>query len=35
MSGVLIAPYQDWAKEKLGYEFKDVQLLITALTHRS
>ena len=35
MSGMLIAPYQDWAKEKLGYEFNDVQLLITALTHRS
>ena len=35
MSGVLIAPYQDWAKEKLGYEFNDIQLLITALTHRS
>ena len=35
MSGVLIAPYQDWAREKLGYEFNDVELLITALTHRS
>ena len=35
MSGVLIAPYQDWAREKLGYEFYDVELLITALTHRS
>lgn len=35
MSGVLKTPYQDWAKEKLGYEFKDIDLLITALTHRS
>jgi ribonuclease-3 len=29
------APYQEFAKEKLGFEFKDLQLLITALTHRS
>ena len=29
------APYQDFAKEKLGFEFTDVQLLVTALTHRS
>jgi len=35
MSGMQIAPYQDFAKEKLGFEFKDIQLLITALTHRS
>lgn len=35
MSGMQITPYQDFAKEKLGYEFKDIQLLITALTHRS
>jgi ribonuclease-3 len=35
MSGMQIAPYQDFAKEKLGYEFNDIQLLITALTHRS
>jgi len=28
-------PYQDFAKEKLGFEFNDIQLLITALTHRS
>lgn len=27
--------YQVWAKEKLGFEFGDVDLLITALTHRS
>ncbi len=29
------APYQDFAKTKLGFEFKDINLLITALTHRS
>lgn len=27
--------YQDFAKEKLGFEFHDIELLITALTHRS
>ena len=35
MSGMLTAPYQDFARETLGFEFKDIQLLITALTHRS
>lgn len=28
-------PYQDFAREQLGFEFKDINLLITALTHRS
>ncbi|MBR3248908.1 ribonuclease III [Candidatus Saccharibacteria bacterium] len=28
-------PYQEFAKEKLGFQFKDVDLLVTALTHRS
>ena len=28
-------PYQDFAKEKLGFEFDDIDLLVTALTHRS
>ena len=28
-------PYQEFAKEKLGFEFNDISLLITALTHRS
>ena len=28
-------PYQDFAKEKLGFEFSDINLLVTALTHRS
>lgn len=27
--------YQDFAKEKLGFAFEDIELLITALTHRS
>lgn len=35
MSGMLVAPYQDFAKTVLGFEFTDIQLLITALTHRS
>lgn len=35
MSGMQTAPYQQFAREKLGYEFKDIDLLVTALTHRS
>ncbi len=35
MSGMPTGPYQAFAKETLGYEFDNVQLLITALTHRS
>jgi len=35
MTGMQTAPYQDFAREKLGFEFHDLQLLITALTHRS
>ncbi len=30
-----LAEYQSFASEKLGFEFKDINLLITALTHRS
>lgn len=30
-----ITPYQKFAKEKLGFEFHDAGLLVTALTHRS
>ena len=29
------ALYQEFAKEKLGFEFNDISLLVTALTHRS
>lgn len=29
------APYQQFAREKLGFEFENIDLLVTALTHRS
>ncbi|AHB42773.1 Ribonuclease 3 [Candidatus Saccharibacteria bacterium RAAC3_TM7_1] len=35
MSGMSVAPYQEFAREKLGFEFKNIDLLVTALTHRS
>lgn len=35
MSGMPTAPYQDFAREKLGFEYQNISLLITALTHRS
>lgn len=35
MSGMLTAPYQEFAREKLGFEFTNIDLLVTALTHRS
>lgn len=35
MTGMPIGPYVDWAKQHLGFEYKNIQLLITALTHRS
>jgi ribonuclease-3 len=35
MSGMPTAPYQKFAKETLGYEFENIDLLITAFTHRS
>jgi len=35
MSGMQTAPYQEFSRNVLGFEFKDVDLLITALTHRS
>lgn len=28
-------PYKEFAREKLGFEFNDINLLVTALTHRS
>lgn len=35
MTGMSIAPYQEFAQEKLGFEYKNIDYLITALTHRS
>jgi len=35
MSGMQIAPYQEFAREKLGFEYKKIELFVTALTHRS
>lgn len=35
MSGMQTAPYQEFAREKLGFEFENLDYLITALTHRS
>jgi ribonuclease III len=35
MSGMLVGPYQDFAREKLGFEFENIDFLITAFTHRS
>lgn len=35
MSGMQVAPYQEFAREKLGFEYENIDLLVTALTHRS
>jgi len=35
MSGMQTAPYQEFARDVLGFEFTNIELLITALTHRS
>ena len=35
MSGMNTTLYQEFAREKLGFEFNNLDLLITALTHRS
>jgi ribonuclease-3 len=35
VSGMQVAPYQDFAKTKLGFEFSNIDYLVTALTHRS
>jgi len=35
MTGMDIVPYQQFAREKLGFEFDNIQTLITAFTHRS
>lgn len=35
MTGMLTAPYQEFARNVLGFEFENIDLLITAFTHRS
>lgn len=35
VQGVHVAPYQEFAKDKLGFEFQNIELLLTAFTHRS
>ncbi len=35
MSGMNKTPYQDFARDVLGFEFENIDLLVTALTHRS
>lgn len=35
LHSVDIAPYQEFAREKLGFEFENIALLIDAFTHRS
>lgn len=35
MSGMLVAPYHEFAKEHLGFDFEHIDYLVTALTHRS
>lgn len=35
MSGMPTTPYQEFAREKIGFEFENIDYLITALTHRS
>ena len=35
MQNIDTTPYQEFAREKLGFEFDDIELLVTAFTHRS
>lgn len=35
MTGMDTTPYQEFAREKLGFEFENIQTLVTAFTHRS
>ena len=35
MKDIDVTPYQEFAKEKLGFSFNNIDLLVTALTHRS
>lgn len=35
MQGIDTTPYQDFARTVLGFEFSNIELLVTAFTHRS
>ena len=35
MTGMNLGPYKEFAKNKLGFEFNDIDLFVTAMTHRS
>lgn len=35
MTGIDITPYQEFSRNTLGFEFENIELLITAFTHRS
>ncbi len=35
MGNIDTTPYEEFARERLGFEFNDITLLVTALTHRS
>lgn len=35
MTGMQVGPYQEFARDRLGFEFKNTDLLVTAFTHRS
>lgn len=35
LGAVDLTPYKEFAKERLGFDFNDINLLVTALTHRS
>ncbi len=35
MTGMQTGPYQDFARNSLGFEFTNIDLLVTAFTHRS
>jgi len=35
MSGMDLTPYKEFARDKLGFDFDNLDLLVTALTHRS
>lgn len=35
MQGIDTVPYQEFARETLGFEFDNIELLVTAFTHRS